>query len=273
MQKRALGKGLAALIPKKPKEEIAAREFVHLSLNKIRIGKYQPRQEMNPVELSELTRSIREKGIIQPVLVRKTGEDEYELVAGGRRYQAAKLLELKDIPAIVKELDDKDTFILAIVENLQRTDLNAIDEAQALKRLMDEFAFSLEDVAKVVGKDKTTIANTLRLLKLPLEIRKALRKGIINRSQARTILSVSGETKQISLFHDILKGGLSVREIEKRTKPKKKKDDPFVRELEEKLQQALGTKVTITNKRTNKGKMIIEYYSLNDLERITRRIT
>ena len=274
MERKVLGRGLDALIPKKT-AAMLPREFTHLSLSKVRPAKQQPRQEVSEKELKELTQSIKDKGFIQPIVVREVAGGNYEVVAGERRYQAAKSLGLKEIPTIIKELDDKNAFILAIVENLQRQDLNPIEEAHAFKRLIEEFEFSLEDVAQFVGKDKTTVVNTLRLLKLPDKIKEALKKGIITRTQARTILGVEKLQAQEKLFHQILKEGLSVREIEKKARlisKKRNKVDPFIVEVEEKLQKLLGTKVKVFNKRNNRGRIVLEYYTLEDLERIIKRL-
>ncbi|MDD5441635.1 MAG: ParB/RepB/Spo0J family partition protein, partial [Candidatus Omnitrophica bacterium] len=160
-------------------------------------------------------------------------------------------------------------------ENLQRKSLNGIDEAQALKKLMDEFNFTLDEMARVLGKDKTTIANTVRLLKLPVNIQEAVRQGVITSTQARTILGVNNEDEQKKIFYQIVTEKLSVREIEKRVqkkKGKKEEKDPFVIEVQDSLQKNLGTKVQIINKKKNKGKIVIEYYGLEDLERILKRI-
>jgi len=274
MERKVLGRGLDALIPKKT-AAMLPREFIHLSLNRIKPAKCQPRKEVSEKELRELTMSIKEKGFIQPIVVREVSGGAYEVVAGERRYQAAKSLGLKEIPTIIKELDDKEAFILAIVENIQRQDLNPIEEAQAFKRLIEEFEFSLEDTAKFVGKDKSTVVNTLRLLKLPDKIKQALRKGVLTRTQARTILGVETFQAQEKLFHQILKEGLSVREIEKKARlisKKRKKTDPFIIEVEERLQKLLGTKVKVFNKRNNRGRIVLEYYSSEDLERIIKRL-
>ena len=276
MEKRVLGRGLEALIPKRSSGK-TEREFVYLPIDSIKASKYQPRQSIDANSLRELSESIKEKGFIQPIVARKL-KDGFEIVAGARRFQAAKLLGIKEIPTIIKELNDKDTFMLAIMENLQRKNLNPLEEALAFKRLMEEFGLTLEDVGKVLGKDKSSIANTLRLLKLPSEIQEALRRGIIARTQARTILAFATEKEQIDIFHQMLKEGLSVRDLERRVKrasPKTKKPlDPFVVDMEEKLQKALGTKVKIIEikKKNNRGKIIIEYYSANDLERITKKV-
>ncbi len=274
MAKRVLGKGLEALIPKKV--DLAwAKEFTYLPLDKIKPAKNQPRQKIDKKSLAELAQSIKEKGFIQPIIVRKASNNSYEVVAGERRFQAAKSLGLKEIPTIFKDLGDQDAFVLAIVENLQREDLNPLEEAEAFGRLMNDFSFSLGQIAQFVGKDKTTVVNALRLLKLPESMKKALREGVITRTQARTILSIDKLREQEALFRQILKGGLSVREIEKKARlvsPRRKKIDPFVLEVEEKLQKSLGTKVKIFNKRNNRGRLVIEYYNLKDLERIIRRL-
>jgi len=274
VEKKVLGRGLEALIPKRPSGQ-TQREFVYLSVDSVKTGKYQPRQGIDANSLQELSRSIKEKGFIQPIVARKL-KDGFEIVAGARRFHAAKLLGIKEIPTIVKDLNDKDTFMLAIMENLQRKNLNPLEEALAFKRLMEEFGLTLEEIGKVLGKDKSSIANTLRLLKLPSEIQEALRRGIIARTQARTILALATEKEQINIFRQMLKEGLSVRDLERRVKrvsPKTRKPfDPFVVDMEERLQKALGTKVKIIKKKNNRGKIIIEYYSAGDFERITKKV-
>jgi len=274
--KRVLGKGLDALIPKKNELLPITNTDNEIAIEQILPNRYQPRQEMDIQDLQELANSLKENGFIQPLLVRKAG-DNYELVAGGRRFEAAKLAGFTRVPVVVRELSDKDGLVLAIVENLQRKDLNAIEEATAFKRLMDDFSFSLDDLSRFVSKDKTTVANTLRLLKLPLEVRRGLQKGLISRSQARTILGLPTDIEQIKLFHELLSGPITVREIEARTKAARgaagrKKTDPFAEELEQKLQNKFGTKVRVFNKKNNHGKIVIEYYSLDDIERIVRRL-
>ena len=241
MERKVLGRGLDALIPRKiPLQETGG--FAYLPLEKIIPGRYQPRWEIGEKELEELAHSIQAKGIIQPIVVRPSGQDSYEVVAGGRRHRASKLLGFKEIPAIIKELDDKDAFIFALVENLQREDLHPLEEAEAFNRLIDEFDLSQEDIAQFVGKDKTTVTNALRLLKLPAYMKEALSQRLITRTQARSLLGIVDKKEQEQLYHQILGGGLSVREIEKkarRVSRRKKKTDPFVREVEDKLQKVL----------------------------------
>jgi ParB family transcriptional regulator, chromosome partitioning protein len=275
MERRVLGKGLDALIPKKA-TSISPKEFIHLELEKVVPAGKQPRQQINQEELAELAGSIKEKGFIQPIVVRQIGQEKFEIIAGERRYLAAKYLRLKEIPTIVKNVGPQEAFILAIVENLQRKNLNPMEEAQAFSRLIAEFGFSLADIAQFVGKDKTTIVNAVRLLKLPEKVQQALRVGAISRSQARTILAVENKLQQNKLFEQILQGGMSVRDIEKkvrRASGKNKKNDPFVEEMEEKLQKLLGTKVKIYNRKNNRGKIVVEYYDLKDFERILKKIT
>lgn len=274
MQKRVLGKGLDALIPKQENQG-DNKEFRYMPITEIRVGKYQPREIMKEEELQELVASVKSKGFIQPIVVRKT-DLGYEIVAGGRRFAAAKQLKLEKVPVLIKEFDDKDTLVCAIAENLQRKDLNPMEEALAFKRLMDEFNYSLAEIGQMVGKDKTTVANTLRLLKLPQEIQEALRREVLTRSQARTILSVDKLSEQQNLFHQILHENLPVREIEKRAKKfsnKNLKKDPFLEQAEEDLQKSLGTKVQILNKKNNRGKVVIEYYSLEDLDRVIEKLS
>lgn len=274
MERKVLGKGLDALIPKKT-ESLLPKEFSYLPLDKVVPSQKQPRQKVEQKELEELTQSIKEKGFLQPIVVRKSEAGMYQIVAGERRYLASKLLGLKEIPAIIKDVNERDAFVLAIVENLQRTNLNPIEEARAFSRLVGEFEFSLSDIAQFVGKDKTTIVNAIRLMKLPEHMQQALQNGLITRTQARAILSIEKPGEQEKLFNQILKGGLSVRDIEKKARlasAKKRKIDPFVLEMEEKLQTLLGTKVKISHKRNNRGRIIIEYYSVKDLERILKRL-
>lgn len=271
MGKKVLGKGLDALIPKK---STSGEEFIYLPINRVEPNQFQPRNHLSQKELSELTQSIKEKGFIQPILARQTRNNTYEVVAGGRRLEAAKLLGKEQIPAIIKDLDDKDSFICAIVENLQRQELNPIEEAQALDRLRQEFDLSLDEIAQLVSKDKATVANTIRLLKLPAKIKKAVEEKLISRSQARTILSFKSEPQQERVFYKILQKGLTVRDVEKRAAQtnKKTKTDLFVLEAEERLQKLLGTKVKVTHKKNKKGTITIQYYNLEDFERIIKRI-
>ena len=281
MENRALGKGLSALIPDKDRSGAITGEVVaYLKTTKVRDSRFQPRTKYDDAKLEELKESIKAKGIIQPILVREVQNGEYEVIAGERRLKAARALNMEDVPAIIKSVTDEETFVIALIENVQREDLNPIEEAQAYQRLIHDFRLTQDDVAKAVGKDRSTISNIMRLLKLPEEIQKFVYGGEISMGHARALLSLES-TEDIKRFFDLIrKKGLSVRELEnliqssegkaRRVKSKEKRDFEIVA-LEEQLQKALGTKVRIkANKK--RGKIIIEYYSLDDLDRIIRKI-
>ena len=276
MANKALGKGLSALIP--PRDIIFVdtekhEKVINIPVNNIKTNKYQPRIQFNEEKLDELVKSIKEKGVIQPVLVRKA-HDGYEVIAGERRLRAAKRLNMSSIPAIVKEVSDINMLEIALIENIQREGLNAIEEANAFERFITEFNFTQDKIAQVLGKDKSTISNTIRLLSLPKKIQDHVVKGAISAGHARALLSVPSENEQIRISNIIIKDGLSVRETEaianrKKTfikRQKAQKEQGFI-DLENRLQHILGTRVRIY-KGEQKGYMQIEYYSLNDLNRI-----
>lgn len=289
MEKKALGKGLAALLGEKEsqtyekpvslftKDKSAERSGIqYLEVAKIKAGSVQPRTEFDSEKQNELILSIKEKGLIQPIIVRRKA-DNYEIIAGERRFRAVKALGNEKIPAIVKEVDDKEALILSLIENIQRQQLNPIEEANAFKRLIEEFRINQEEIAQFLGKDKTTISNTLRLLKLPEEVQEYLKKGHITFGHAKVILSLDSEQKQIDFCKQIISNSLSVRELEtiaktsspqtKRRIRKESNRDPYVIDIERQLQHLLGTKVRIIAHK-KRGKILIEYYSLNDLNRI-----
>ena len=272
-QRKVLGKGLHALMPEKPVEP--QTRIATLNVAEIRLSKYQPRQAVSPQKLAELIASIREKGVIQPVLVRPK-DDGYELIAGERRLRAVKKLGFTQLPAIIKDVKDAEALQLALIENIQREELNPIEEAQAYHRLIADFGYTQEKIAQMVGKDASSISNTLRLLKLPQEIQDALYKGLISMGHARTILALRGLGEQGSIFKQTIAKQLSVRELEnmvaKRLSGRTKRKglrlrDPHLIAVEEQMQHILGTKVKIVAGR-KRGKVILEYYSLNDLERL-----
>jgi ParB family chromosome partitioning protein len=286
----ALGKGLSALIPEKSQDPAQLSAFsqsqaepvtnTELAVSLIQDNRLQPRQNYDEAKLDELVSSIKDNGFLQPIVVRKI-EEGYEVIAGERRLKAARKLGLERVPVVVKAATDKEALVLALVENIQREELNPIEKADSYRRLVDEFEYSQEDVAKSVGKDRATISNLLRLLKLPEEIRKAIVDGKITEGHARALLSVEDPNAQMVLFLETLHKGFSVREVEERAKSsqnpsgkvgkKIKKTvtrDPEIVALEQELRQLFGTKVMIDNKRGNKGKLVIEYYSLNDFDRI-----
>ena len=277
MERRALGKGLSALIPDKVLEGAEHKEeIVYVQSGQIKPNPFQPREDFDQQSIEELAQSIKEKGVIQPLLVRRKG-DSYELIAGERRLRAANSLGLKEIPIIVRDVSDQDSLELALIENIQREGLNPIEEAHAYQHLMDEFKITQERISEVMGKARASIANTLRLLKLPHEIQEELKKGRISFAHGRTLLEIDDANQQRKLAMDVISKGLSVRELEslvKDSRPagaKRKigqgQRDPSIAVLEEHLQHALATKVRIS-KRKKRGHINIEFYSQEDLERI-----
>jgi ParB family chromosome partitioning protein len=281
MEKRVLGRGLTALIPEKQTadsmqalESNIQQGIRNIPIEKLKANKYQPREEFNQESLDDLAASIKEKGFIQPVLVRLK-DNEYELIAGERRLRAAKKLGYKEIPAIIKEASDLDSLELSIIENIQREDLNPIDQAKAYKRLQEEFNMTQEKVADTIGKDRATVANILRLLNLPAKIREYVSRGTISMGHARAILSLDKESEQMRLCTKVLKDDLSVRDTEsyaknisiKRSKTKKIDNDPNLNSIEQELREMFGTKVRILKSKKG-GKIEIEFYSDTDLSRV-----
>lgn len=278
MTKMALGRGLSALIPDvKIGETVVEKtgEILEIELSNIRQNKYQPRLNFKDETQKELIASIQEKGLIQPIIVRKI-EDGYELIAGERRFRAAKSLGFEKIPAIIKSVSDEEALELSLIENIQREDLSPIEEAKAYERLTSVFNLTQDDIAKKVGKDRTTIANSIRLLKLPEDIQEKLSSGEISVGHAKVLLGLENPSDQRKIADQIIKDGLSVRDTEKAVlkikeppvhKRKMAYKDQQILALEEHIQKVLGTKVTICQGK-KKGKIEIEYYSQDDLNRI-----
>lgn len=266
--KTALGKGLDALIPDK------GENILQIEVNRILPGKQQPRKVFNETSLKELTASIMEKGVLQPILVSRTGDGSFNLIAGERRWRASVQAGLKKIPAIVKNVDSRDSLEMALIENIQREQLNPIETAEGFNRLMQEFSLTQEELADKVGKERATVANYLRLLKLPVEIKDMIYTGKLSMGHARALLAFEGRISQIEAARKIIRNGLSVREAElmakKSIKPAKirAEKDPQITSLEERLIRALGTKVHIVQNNKKKGKIEIEYYSLEELNRL-----
>jgi ParB family chromosome partitioning protein len=280
-KRMALGKGLGALLPEFGQAE--SKTLLYCGIEEIIPNRSQPRKHFDESKLQELAESIKEKGILEPLIVRKTDQG-YELIVGERRWRAAQKAGLKEVPVVVKEAEGREALEISLIENLQREDLNPIEAAEAFKHLIEEFKISQEDLSKRIGKDRTTIANTLRLLKLPIEIRNQLLQNRITSGHARAILSLESKEKQKELCALIIKKGLSVREAEalaKRWSEKPKKSITAVKKkgdlesqlnsLQDSLRKYLGTKVQI-NRKGNRGKIEIEYYSNQDLERIVEAI-
>ncbi|BCB97465.1 chromosome partitioning protein ParB [Dissulfurispira thermophila] len=267
--KTALGKGLGSLLPDK------GEEVINIEIEKIIPNQYQPRKIFKDDALKELSASIKEKGVLQPVIVSRSGDGTFRLIAGERRWRAATLAGLKKIPALVKDVSSQDAIEIALIENIQREELNAVETAEAFNRLIKEFNLTQENLSQRVGKDRATIANYLRILKLPDEIKSFINNNSISIGHAKTLLTLENRQKQIEAAKEIIKKGLSVREAEALCKrlsqpmvPKKKKDKlPEVAELENKLTRSLGTRVKINHK-NKRGKIEIEYYSLDELDRL-----
>ena len=266
--KTALGKGLDALIPDK------GENIIQIEVSRILPGKQQPRKVFNEISLNELSASIKEKGVLQPILVSRTGDGSFNLIAGERRWRATVQAGLKKIPAIVKNVDSRDSLEMALIENIQREQLNPIETAEGFNRLMQEFSLTQEELADKVGKERATVANYIRLLKLPSEIKDMIYTGKLSMGHARALLAIEGRIGQVEAARKIIRNGLSVRETEllakKSGKPAKirSEKDPQIAALEEKLIRNLGTKVHIIQKNKKKGKIEIEYYSLEELNRL-----
>ena len=262
------------MIPEKVSPEPEAKKTLTVcGIEEVQPNPFQPRKSFADEQLQELVDSIREKGILQPLIVRPKG-DRYELIAGERRWRAAQKAGIKEVPILIKDVSETEMLELSLIENIQREDLNPIEAAEAFKRLMDQFHLTQEEVSKKVGKDRTTIANTIRLLKLPPEVKQSLAEGKISMGHARAFLSLDGVDKQKALLKRLLLNGLSVRQIENLAKRLRAKSHSLPRKpmpewgsLVEELQRALGTKVKIVGQK-KRGKIEIEYYSPEELDRI-----
>jgi len=281
MSKRGLGKGLDALFPEiENNDEGTIRE---IKISEVEPNKHQPRKYFDQEKLEMLAESIKTHGVIQPIIVQKQETGFYKIIAGERRWRAARLAGLKTIPVIVKDYNKKDVLEIALIENLQREDLNPIEESEAYKNLLEEFGLTQEEISMRVGKSRSAIANSLRLLNLCTEIRQMLIEDKISSGHARALLSVEDINLQKEIAHLIVEKQLSVRETEKlvkeygknnHKKEKNKKDvlSHYFSDLEDNLSKALGTKVKIHSGK-KKGKIEIEYYSDEDLERLINLIS
>jgi len=268
-ERRVLGRGLKALISETGEPP---REATRIPLSQIRSNPKQPRTLFDPEKLEKLIQSVRRQGIVQPILVRPK-DGGYEVVCGERRFRAAKIAGLTDIPVLIRDMGDGGALECSIIENLQRQDLNPIEEARAYQRLGAEVGLTQGEIADVVGKDRSSVANTIRLLGLPRRVQDELIGGRLTMGHARAILAVEGETEQLALCERILQGSLSVREAERisriRRAQKTTRRDPELIAVEETLQRSLGTKVRIVERR-GKGKIILSYFSVPERERLLK---
>lgn len=279
VQKKGLGKGLSALIPGAD----TGKESPQLQVETDRIfpNPWQPRRSFDESKIDELAASIREKGILQPLLVRRRG-DGYELIAGERRLRAAMKAGLKEVPVVVRETTDHEALQLALIENLQREDLNPIEEAHAYQYLQKEFGWNQEAIADRVGKSRPAIANSMRLLSLPRELQEEVSRGRLQVGQARTLLGLERDAAMLAAAREIIAKGLSTREAERlvrrlKSRGRMKREasvlDPDLRSLIERLQRWLGTKVRLAHQpKSGRGKIEVEYYSTSDFERVIRRM-
>ena len=301
--KRGLGRGLDVMIPdnhtgttkkssrttktivsmeqeseKNVRDYVVPTGEVKVKISKVEPNREQPRKQFDEDSLLELSESIKQYGVLQPLVV-SNKKDYYEIIAGERRWRAAKLAGLKEVPVIIKELSKQETVEISLIENIQREDLNPIEEAMAFKRLLDEFHLKQDEVADRVSKSRTAVTNVMRLLKLESEVQQMLIDEMITAGHARALLGISDRELQIKIANKVFDEKLSVRETEKLVKsilePKKEKpmkkdtaEDAIYESLEEKMKGIMGTKVIINRKKNNKGKIEIEYYSRDELERI-----
>jgi ParB family chromosome partitioning protein len=283
---KGLGKGLDALLSStrvaNPNTEEHSSEKEHLRelpIELLQPGKYQPRKDMSPDALEELSQSIQAQGVIQPIVVRPISIDRYEIIAGERRWRAAQMAQLHVVPCIIKDVVDEAAVAIALIENIQREDLNAMEEAQALDRLMLEFSLTHAEVAQAVGKSRTTVTNLLRLNTLEDDVKRLLEYGDIEMGHARALLALSGQA-QITAAQHVAGKGLSVRETENYIRklntpkaPKKNQQpDPDVQRLQTKLSETLGASVKIAHNAKGKGKLVIDFNDLNQLDGILKHI-
>ena len=280
MSKTALGRGLGALIPPADRLQTDTRPtgVTEVELIRISASEYQPRKNFKDDAIASLAESIKSVGVIQPVILRKRAEGGYQLIAGERRFRAASMAGLSKIPAIVKDVSPAEVLEMALVENIQREDLNPIETAEAFERLMNEFSLTQEDLSARVGKERSTVANFLRLITLPADVKRDIAEGALNMGHAKAILSLDSAAKQMQLRREIISRGLSVREAENAAKKlkapghvikKKGANSPSAQMtmLEDELKKRLGTKVRI-HRKGRRGSINIEFYSDAELERL-----
>ncbi|MEK7665928.1 MAG: ParB/RepB/Spo0J family partition protein [Patescibacteria group bacterium] len=273
-----LGRGLGSLIPMNQTASAVPQGSVRMApLSSITVNPRQPRRHFSPSELEDLMASIKEHGLLQPLVVQETTRGQFELIAGERRFRAVKMLGLHEVAVVVRLANDQEKLELALIENIQRQDLNALEEARAFHALVDEFHLKQDEVAKRVGKSRSLIANTMRLLELTEEMQEALAEGKISKSHARTLLAQGDVTKREHLFHQMLNGGMTVREAEARASAPKmravvNKKSPNILAHEARLREILGTKVDIQDK-NGRGKISVSYFSKEELMELLARLT
>ncbi|MBX3236140.1 MAG: ParB/RepB/Spo0J family partition protein [Nitrospiraceae bacterium] len=280
MEKKALGRGLDALLPTaKTTADPERGDTQELRLEAIVPNRFQPRQSFSEVELAELTASIKQSGVLQPILVRRKGDGIFELIAGERRLRAAKLAGLEKIPALIRNVSDQESMILALVENLQRDDLNPMETARAYQRMLSEFSMTQEAIAQKVGRERSSVANMLRLMMLPSEVQEMVESERLSTGHAKVILGLTTPEAQVQLAKEIVRDELSVRQAETLVQTHAKARTPASRpvrvplrsDLEERLQKRLGTRVDVRKGRRG-GKIVIHYFSPEELDGIVEQL-
>ena len=288
MKRRALGKGLRSLIPEAPPPadagpaRVAAAKLPEIDIDRIKPNREQPRQAFDQESLEELARSMKAQGVLQPVVVRHAADGLYELIAGERRWRAAQIAGLLKLPAVVREVTDDRLLELALIENLQREELNPLEEAAAYQTLMDDLGLTQQEVAERVGKNRSTVANAVRLLNLPLEIQARIRTGEVSAGHAKALAAWTDAAAQIALAERIARDGLSVRAVERLVERQRRarrprttspgKRDPNVVAAEESLQRALGTRVRIVQGKTGAGRLELHFFNDEELQRLYQAV-
>ncbi|MBO1520280.1 ParB/RepB/Spo0J family partition protein [Oceanisphaera pacifica] len=288
MKRRGLGKGLDALLSTSSAANLrqqqadthsqpdASGDLKSLALNELQPGKYQPRRDMSQVALEELATSIQQQGVIQPIVVRPLSEGGYEILAGERRWRAARIAGLSQVPCLIKDVADQEAMAIGLIENIQREDLNVMEEARALSRLIDEFGFTHLSVAEAVGKSRSSVSNLLRLTQLNDDVKQLVEHGSLEMGHARALLAITGE-QQTELARIVAQKGLTVRATEKLVKqtlspksvPLEEPRSLLMSQLEQEIGTKLGAKVEIKSTQKDKGKLVISYNSLNELDKIS----
>lgn len=278
LKKRGLGRGLNALLGEAVLQETESALQI-LPVEFLQRGKYQPRKDINPERLQELADSIKAQGIVQPIVVRRLGEEKYEIIAGERRWRAAQLAGLPEVPTLLRDIDERSALAIALIENIQREDLNPLEEAEALKRLLEEFSMTHQQVAEAIGRSRAGVTNLLRLLDLQPDVKQMLVGGQLEMGHARALLALSG-AKQVAAAHKIVAAGLTVRaaeqlvkDLQSEKKPSETSSvDPDTARLQNLLTERLGARVSIAHKSGGQGKLIISYSSLDELDGVLKRI-
>ncbi|HXN15032.1 MAG TPA: ParB/RepB/Spo0J family partition protein [Usitatibacter sp.] len=278
---KGLGRGLDALLGGSPKDRSEGEELTQLPLGALRPGKFQPRTRMDEASLAELAESIRARGVIQPIVVRLVDDTQYEILAGERRWRAARMAGLERVPALIREVPDEIALGIGLIENIQREDLSPIEEANGLRRLIDEFKLTHEEVARAVGRSRAAVTNLLRLLELAAGVQLLLQEGKIDMGHARALLALS-KARQVEAAQQVAAQGLSVRDTERLvqqalSKPREARSttprlDPDSRRLQEEISESIGATVRLKPRRGGKGSLIIDYTSLDELQGVVKRL-